>query len=70
MTPFMLAAALFAAEPQKPVQTHDFSVQEIKGLIQKPAVDVTISRKPADFPRAFKVRENFDDKIVSSVDQL
>ena len=29
-----------------------------------------LTRKPVKFPRLIKVRENFEDKIVRSVDQM
>ena len=73
MTPLMLAAALFAAEPQKkPVQTQhiDFENDIIKGTLKTPDTDIYLSRNPAKFPSLIKVRENFDDKIVRSVDQM
>lgn len=71
MTPLMLAAALFAAEPQKkPVQKIVFGDDVIEGTDMKPDVDITIIRNPSKFPSLLKVRENFDDKIIRSVDQM
>jgi hypothetical protein len=73
MTPLMLAAMLMSAEPQKkpvPVQKIDFENDVLEGVGLRPDVDITLVRNPAKFPSLIKVRENFDDKIVRSVDQM
>ena len=72
MTPLMLAAMLMSAEPAKkpPVTEIKFDDDVLVGTTKSPDLDIYLSRKPAIFPRLIKVRENFDDKIVRSVDQM
>lgn len=73
MTPLMLAAMLMSAEPtpkKPPVTEINFADDVLIGTTKTPDVDIHFVRKPAIFPRLIKVRENFDDKIVRSVDQM
>jgi hypothetical protein len=71
MTPLMLAAMLFSAEPKKvPVQRIDFGEDVLQGTTLSPDLDIYVVRNPPKFPKLIKVRENFDDKIVRSVDQM
>lgn len=42
----------------------------IEGGIDRPMVDELISYRRPDFKSLIKMRENFDDKIVKSVDQM
>lgn len=72
MTALMLALALGAAAPaeKKPARHIDFSDDLIQSTALKPDVDITLIRNPAKFKPLIKVRENFDDKIIRSVDQM
>lgn len=70
MTPLMLAAALLAAEPSKKTELKFDEPDLIEGGLKGPADTYVTFRKRPDFKTMIKVRENFDDKIVRSVDQM
>ncbi len=73
MTALMLALALSAAAPEKksePKTVIVFGEDLIESTALKPDVDITLIRNSAKFKRLIKVRENFDDKIIRSVDQM
>jgi hypothetical protein len=71
MSPILLAVALFAAEPKKvPVQRHDFENDVIEATTKTPDGSIITYRNSPKFKSLIKVRENFDDKIVRSVDQM
>lgn len=71
MTPLMLAAMLFAAQPKKvPEQKIDFDDDVLEGTTKSPYVDIYLGRNRVIFKGLIKVRENFNDKIVRSVDQM
>ncbi|MBK7858587.1 MAG: hypothetical protein IPJ65_08190 [Archangiaceae bacterium] len=72
MTALMLAAMLMAAEaPKVPKAQHlELGPDDISGQRQGPEGSYTVGHKPTVFPNLIKVRENFSDKIVRSVDQM
>lgn len=71
MLPLMLAASLFAAQPKPaPVQKIEFDPDLIGGGIHTPDGTIITYRNSPKFKTLIKVRENFDDKIVRSVDQM
>ena len=71
MTGLMLAAMLISAEARKPpVQHVDFEKDVIEGTTQGPDLQDITTYKPPKFGNLIKVRENFNDKIVRSVDQM
>lgn len=71
MTPLLLAAALFAAQPKPaPPQRIDFGEDLIEATTKTPDGTIITYRNSPKFKNLIKVRENFDDKIVRSVDQM
>lgn len=54
-----------------PVQRVDFGQGDVlEGTVQGPDVDVVVSPNRPVFERSKLVRENFDDKLMASVDEL
>jgi len=71
MTALMLAAMVMSAEPKKAAAQHiDFENDLIKGSTLTSDIEVITYRNSPKFKSLIKVRENFDDKIVRSVDQM
>jgi hypothetical protein len=73
MTALMLAAMLMNAEARKPpvrVQEITFGDDVLEGTTLSPDLGLITYRNPPKFKSLVKVRENFDDKIVRSVDQM
>ena len=75
MTALMLAAmlSLGAEAPKEKHKVTEIKFDEVEGIdgerLSPDILDVS-TYKPARFGTLIKVRENFDDKIVKSVDQL
>jgi len=73
MTALMLAFALSAAAPEKkpvPKQEIVFDPDLIGGTLSTPDGTIITYRNSPKFRNLIKVRENWDDKIVRSVDQM
>lgn len=72
MTALMLAAALLSAEPKQKSRVTEITFGEdvLTGTTKGPDLLDINTYKPPKFGNLIKVRENFDDKIVRSVDQM
>jgi hypothetical protein len=73
MTALMLVALLMNAEARKPSPATNVTFGEgdvIEGKLDGPDLGVIETYKPPKFGSLIKVRKNFDDKIVRSVDQM
>jgi hypothetical protein len=70
----LTAIAVMFALSQKaqtpPKQTIIFGDEEILADRKEPDVEYTTARPPTKFPNLIKIRQNFADKIVKSVDQM
>ena len=72
MTALMLAAMLMNAEPSKKPRVTEiiFGDDVLEGTTKSPDLLDINSYKPPKFGNLIKRRENFNDKIVRSVDQM
>jgi hypothetical protein len=57
------------AVPPKP-QHLDFSDDLIEGTLKTPEVEAIQTYRPPKFGNLIKVRSNFDDKLMKSVEQM
>jgi hypothetical protein len=64
-----VASAAWAQQPKK-VQEIKFGPEEIEGRRKAPDVSHIVANKPPPFGNLIKVRDNFADKIMKSVDQM
>lgn len=70
MTALMLAAMLSLAAEAPKVQKIEFDPDLVEGTLKGPDLgEITADKRPI-FKPLIKVRENWNDKIVKSVDQL
>ena len=69
---FALSQTPQAQKPQEPrkVQQINFDEDVIEGTLKGPDLEDVTGRPPCRFSSLIKVRDNFADKIVKSVDQL
>jgi hypothetical protein len=69
----LTAALLVLSLSQKPVppkQHIEFGDDLIEGTLKSPDVQAIDTYKPPKFGNLIKVRSNFDDKIIKSVEQM